>query len=90
MFIRSNLPLAETGFFTPFVLDYVSGKDGLKEFYSYSPDENSLPAAVGAKQMQKLNRDLLKNVLEMLVSWSGAPCRSQLGAPRVELGTTSR
>jgi bacillithiol synthase len=65
MFVRSKLPLTETGFFTPLLLDYISGKGSLKEFYSYSPNENSVLTAIQSKQKQKLDRKLLRNVLEI-------------------------
>lgn len=58
-----EIPLAETGMFPKIVLDYLSGNDFLKQFYTYSPDLNSFGDAINNRRFTSKSRENLVNVL---------------------------
>lgn len=60
----STISLQETGYFSNLMLDYISGKDTLDKFYSFSMDDAGLEKALIAKQQQNFNRSVLVEVLK--------------------------
>jgi len=54
-----NVPLTETGQINKLSADYLSGKEGLKEFYSFNPDLNVVEKAIEARKKFPVNRELL-------------------------------
>ena len=63
MFTVESVDYKKTGFFSKIVIDYLVGKESLKQFYSFSPDVKGIIEAIKAKQLQPLNRQLLVDVL---------------------------
>ncbi len=58
-----EIPLAETGMFPKIILDYLSGNDFLKQFYSLSPDLNSFGEAIKNRRFTTQSRENLVSVL---------------------------
>ncbi|MCE2707906.1 MAG: bacillithiol biosynthesis cysteine-adding enzyme BshC, partial [Algoriphagus sp.] len=56
--------LEKTGQFSPFFLDYLSGKEALKPFYSHPPREEGFDAAIQQKKFSIQQRRVLSEVLE--------------------------
>ena len=63
MFAVESVDYKKTGFFSKIVIEYLEGKESLKQFYSFSPDIKGINEAIKAKQLQPLNRQLLIDVL---------------------------
>lgn len=61
--ILKEIPLTETGMFPKIVLDYLSGNDFLKQFYSFSPDINSFAEAIKNRRFTSKQRENLVTVL---------------------------
>ena len=58
-----RVPLSATGQAPQIVLDYLSGKEGLRDYYAFTPDPSNFPAVVQEKRKQSLDRALLVQVL---------------------------
>ena len=63
-FKKSEIPLAETGYFSKLMLDYVNGNETIKKLYTYLPDIESFRQAIKDKSTENLNRDILAGVLK--------------------------
>lgn len=61
--VKEALELAQTGFFTPLVLDYCSQKKSLEPYIQAFPSTESILEQIQLKQSQSLNRNLLVDVL---------------------------
>lgn len=61
--ILKEIPLAKTEMFPKIVLDYLSGNDFLKQFYSYSPDLYSFGEAIKKRNFSSQSRENLVSVL---------------------------
>lgn len=64
-----SIPYSQTGRFSKIVLDYLSGKSELKEFYSHAPDTKGIKEAIAARQQTDINRQLL--VSELSAQYAG-------------------
>ena len=64
MFAVESVDYKKIGFFSKIVIDYLEGKESLKQFYSFSPDVKGIREAIKAKQLQPINRHLLVDVLK--------------------------
>ncbi|MGX5818837.1 bacillithiol biosynthesis cysteine-adding enzyme BshC [Chitinophaga lutea] len=58
-----HIPIAETGFFSPLVADFLSGKAPLREFYEYLPTAPDFSKAMTIKATQPMRRDVLAEAL---------------------------
>lgn len=61
--ILKEIPLAETGMFPKIIIDYLSGNDFLKQYYSFSPDTNSFGEAIKKRHFSSQLRENLVAVL---------------------------
>ncbi|MCG3167102.1 MAG: putative cysteine ligase BshC [Bacteroidia bacterium] len=59
----SFIPYAETGFFSSLILDYISGKTELKEFYEYAPELSSFAKKINDRKDSTVERTILADVL---------------------------
>lgn len=59
-----NIPYQLTNSFSPIVLDYLHGTEGLKPFYSLEPSLAGIEGAIEQKKKQPVNRPLLVEVLK--------------------------
>lgn len=60
----THIPYSETGFFSLLVLDYLQQKQDLQQFYTYSPDEAGVNAAINDRPKYPVNREVLVSVLK--------------------------
>lgn len=58
------VPLAQTGFFSPLVVDYIGGSEKLKPFYAFEPSFQGLDAAIAQRKQFPVNRKVLVDVLQ--------------------------
>ena len=77
-FIKSDFPYSQTGYFTPLILDYLSGKEELKKFYTALPTPEAFGSVIETKSKQKINRRLLVEVLNRQYKSSGLELKSEL------------
>jgi len=61
--VKETLELAQTGFFTPLVLDYCSQKKSLDPYIQSFPSAESMLTQIQLKQKQTINRTILVDVL---------------------------
>ncbi len=73
---RTVLPYADTGRFSPLVVDYLRSAPELREFYRWSPDREGLRAAADARTFDPAARTLLCDVLER--QYAGMPVQPQV------------
>jgi bacillithiol biosynthesis cysteine-adding enzyme BshC len=64
MFAASRLSYKETNSFSKIVLDYLRQENGLSHFYSFSPTIEGIKKAIAEKQNQKMDRQVLVQVLK--------------------------
>ncbi len=57
------IPYAETGFFSNLILDYISAKPKLKDFYEYAPDLSSFAKKINDRKQIAVERTILADVL---------------------------
>jgi bacillithiol biosynthesis cysteine-adding enzyme BshC len=57
------LPYSKTGYFSPIVLDYISGQDELKPFYSNGLSLDGIKTAISERKAVKTDRSLLAGVM---------------------------
>jgi bacillithiol synthase len=57
-------PLGETGNFSPFFLDYIYGKEGLKPYYGLFPDKPNFKKQADLLKFPEANRKVLTAVLK--------------------------
>ena len=50
------IPYCDTGFLKRTVLDYLAGKEDLKEFYNYPPDEAGIARAIASRSSYPVDR----------------------------------
>ncbi|HEY0029657.1 MAG TPA: bacillithiol biosynthesis cysteine-adding enzyme BshC [Bacteroidia bacterium] len=60
---KHTIPFAETGQFSKLFMNYINGDEKLRSFYTYSPDISSFGQAIADKRKEKINRDLLVEVI---------------------------
>ncbi len=70
---KTALTYEQTTFFSKLILDYISGADHLKSFYTAAPEINSFSQAIENKTKQKINRKLLVNTIEQ--QYKAANCQ---------------
>lgn len=58
------IPHQATTYFSPLNIDYLAGKDSLKQFYKFSPDDAGLEKAIAQRKNFPVNRQVLTEVLE--------------------------
>ncbi|WP_157986662.1 bacillithiol biosynthesis cysteine-adding enzyme BshC [Chitinophaga alhagiae] len=58
-----HIPFAETGYFSPLVADFLSGREPLRSFYEYHPTQPDFKKAMLLKAAQPLRRDILADAL---------------------------
>lgn len=58
-----SFSFADTGRFSRLITDYLAGKESLRPFYKYLPDGNSFGQIIDEKSHQRVDRDLLAQVL---------------------------
>lgn len=63
-FCCTYLPYRSAGSFSPLVLDYLSGSEALKSFYSFSPDKAGIEKAIEERKKFPVNRKLLADILK--------------------------
>jgi bacillithiol biosynthesis cysteine-adding enzyme BshC len=63
-FKKTEITLAETGYFSKLILDYISGDKELRPLYTYVPVLDSFRQAIEDKSKEAINRDLLTTVLK--------------------------
>ena len=61
---KSEIELAETGYFSGLMLDYVSGKEAVTSLYSYKPTLEAFAQAIQDKSKENINRNILADVLQ--------------------------
>ena len=61
---KSKISYAQSNYFSKLILDYLAGKEELKEFYTSLPELDSFAKAIEAKSQETINRNLLVEVLE--------------------------
>ncbi len=59
-----HIPYRETGFFSPLVLDYLSGDPTLREFYEFEPDIHSFTQIIENQKKRDLNREVLQSCIQ--------------------------
>jgi bacillithiol synthase len=64
MFAAERITYAETNCFTKIVTDYLRGENKLQPYYSYPPDLNGIRTAIENKSRQKVDRQILVEVLK--------------------------
>jgi bacillithiol synthase len=64
-FHSTYIPYSETGKFSKIVLDYISGSDGLKNFYEYKVNIDGLQSAIRERKKFNTNRQLLVEQLQV-------------------------
>lgn len=57
------IPFAETGYFSPLIADFLSGRAPLRSFYEYNPAGPDFRQAMLVKSGQPLRRDILADAL---------------------------
>lgn len=57
------LPYSQTGFFSKLVIDYLSGSDALKPFYTFSPSMQGVKLAIEQRKSSPVDRQLLVDTL---------------------------
>ncbi len=77
-FNKTLLPHDQTGYFSNIVLDYLSGNEKLKEFYSTPPGLSSFKQAI--QERQSINRELLVDVLKDQQSETSPPAYNSVRA----------
>lgn len=60
---KSFLAFPKTGLLPPLIADYISGKQSIRELYSYTPEINSFGQAITGKQREEIDRDVLAGEL---------------------------
>jgi bacillithiol biosynthesis cysteine-adding enzyme BshC len=63
-FTKSNISLSETGQFSRLIIDYISKKNALKEFYSYEPRIEFFEQAMEDRNKRMLDRGILVDALK--------------------------
>ncbi len=63
-FKKTKIALSETGQFSKLLLDYISGNNSLRNFYSYAPEIGAFKQAIEDKSKESINRVLLTKVLK--------------------------
>lgn len=61
---KSEVELAETGYFQGLMLDYISGKESLKSFYTYKPQIDAFEQIIQDKSTENINREVLATLLQ--------------------------
>jgi bacillithiol synthase len=64
MFLTEHLPYNQTNAFGKIALDYLSGSENLKAFYSQSPTVKGIEETIQRKKQQPVNRQKLIEVLQ--------------------------
>jgi bacillithiol biosynthesis cysteine-adding enzyme BshC len=64
MFASQHIPYHDTGYYSSIVLDYLSQKKELNNFYSFSPTLDGIESAIIEKQKQVVDRATLVKVLQ--------------------------
>lgn len=72
MFTKQPFPLQQTRLFDPLLLDYLSGDDGLKPFYTYPFSRQGFEAIIRQNSYASLNREVLVKVLQQQAKASGS------------------
>jgi bacillithiol synthase len=63
-FKTTKIALSKTGQFSKLMLDYIKSEDSLKKFYTYLPNIDSFKQAIVDKSKEKIDRNLLLEVLK--------------------------
>jgi bacillithiol biosynthesis cysteine-adding enzyme BshC len=63
MFFAEHVPYNQTNAFNKIALDYLSGAESLKPFYSLPPTLEGIKEAIERKKRQQVNRQMLADVL---------------------------
>jgi bacillithiol synthase len=63
-FKTTKIALSKTGQFSKLMLDYIKSEDSLKKFYTYLPNIDSFKQAIVDKNKEKIDRNLLLEVLK--------------------------
>lgn len=58
-----TIPIAETGYFSPIIANFLSGQPPLRDFYAYNPVAPDFDMAMKVKEGQPLRRDILAETL---------------------------
>ncbi len=58
-----TIPIAETGYFSPIIANFLSGQAPLRDFYEYNPAAPDFAMAMKVKEGQALRRDILADTL---------------------------
>ena len=61
---KSSIDYAATHQFSELLLNYLEGKEYLRPFFKYAPNIGSFSQAIEDKSKEKINRDLLVDVLQ--------------------------
>jgi bacillithiol biosynthesis cysteine-adding enzyme BshC len=64
MFLTEHLPYNQTNAFSKIALDYLSGSEDLRPFYSLSPTVKGIEETIQRKKQQPVNRQKLVEVLQ--------------------------
>lgn len=60
---KERISFSETGYFSPTILDYLSGSERLRPFYQYVPEVATFNQVIEDKQQQNVDRQLLADTL---------------------------
>ncbi len=63
-FTTTKIPLLQTAQFSKLMIDYINGDDSLRPFYKYLPNIDSFKQTIADKSKEKINRELLVDVLK--------------------------
>ncbi|WP_158618180.1 bacillithiol biosynthesis cysteine-adding enzyme BshC [Chitinophaga lutea] len=58
-----HVPIADTGYFSPLIADFLTGREPLRSFYEYNPLQPDFKRAMLLKAEQPLRRDILADAL---------------------------
>jgi bacillithiol biosynthesis cysteine-adding enzyme BshC len=75
------IPHSATGSFSKLIEDYLAGKDSLKSFYGFYPDEKGLEEAIAARSGYPVQRGVLVNCIQK--QYEGLSC-SEAVAENIE------
>jgi bacillithiol synthase len=64
MFAVQRIPYNQTNSFSRLILDYLSGSDALRSFYSCRPDLEGIKTCIGERMQFQTDRKVLVNVLK--------------------------
>ncbi len=77
-FTKTALSLSETNQFPKMIVDYISGNEKLRPFYTYVPSVDSFKQAIEDKNKELINRELLVKVISQQYIKTGISGRQEL------------